>query len=211
MKRKGTDMAKHTIECPKCHEVFQVDEAGYAAIVKQVRDDEFSKELKDREKQFEKDKENALQVAKLEAEKDYQDKLSKKEKEIADLNSKLEAEKLSKDSAVKEKEAQKDLEITELKNRLDSFNKDKQLEINEIINKKDAELVKKENEIIKLQGQKELDEKEFQLQEKTLKDKYPLFEKYLANNEQENIIALFQLPKDEFIAKNLRYKIRGAL
>ena len=37
-------MTKHTIECPKCHEVFQVDEAGYAAIVKQVRDEEFSQE-----------------------------------------------------------------------------------------------------------------------------------------------------------------------
>ena len=29
---------KHTIQCPKCHEVFQVDEAGYAAILKQVRE-----------------------------------------------------------------------------------------------------------------------------------------------------------------------------
>ena len=38
-------MVKHTIECPKCHEVFRVDEAGYAAIVKQIRDKEFSKEL----------------------------------------------------------------------------------------------------------------------------------------------------------------------
>ena len=34
------------IKCPKCGEVFQVDEAGYAAIVKQVRDKEFNKELK---------------------------------------------------------------------------------------------------------------------------------------------------------------------
>ena len=48
-------MVKHTIECPKCHEVFQVDEAGYAAIVKQIRDKEFSKELKERETQFEKE------------------------------------------------------------------------------------------------------------------------------------------------------------
>jgi len=136
-------MAKHTIECPKCHEVFQVDEAGYAAIVKQIRDKEFSKELKDRETQFEKDKENALQVAKLESEKDFNDKLSEKDKEIA-----------------------------ELKNKLDSFNKDKQIEINELISKKDAELVKKDNEILKLQGQKDLDEKEFLIKEQTLKDKY---------------------------------------
>ena len=36
---------KHTIQCPKCHEVFQVDEAGYAAILKQVRDKELYKQI----------------------------------------------------------------------------------------------------------------------------------------------------------------------
>ena len=137
-------MKKHTIECPKCHEVFQVDEAGYAAIVKQIRDKEFSKELKDRESQFEKEKEAALQVVKLEAEKIFQDKLTDKEKEIADLKSKLETEKLAKKSAVKETEAEQNKKIAELENKLDSFNKDKQIEINEIISKKDAELNKKE-------------------------------------------------------------------
>ena len=136
-------MTKHTIECPKCHEVFQVDEAGYAAIVKQIRDKEFSKELKDREAQFEKEKDAALQLIKLEAEKIFQDKLTDKEKEI-----------------------------TELKNQIDSFSKDKQIEINEILNKKDAELSKKENEIVQLKGKRELDEKEFLLKEQNLKEKY---------------------------------------
>lgn len=165
-------MVKHTIECPKCHEVFQVDEAGYAAIVKQIRDKEFSKELKERETQFEKEKENALQVVKLEAEKIFQDKLSEKEKEIAELLSRLETEKLSKTSAVKETEVEMNKEIAELKNKLDSFNKDKQIEINELISKKDAELVEKNNEILKLKGQKDLNEKEFQIKEQNLKEKY---------------------------------------
>ena len=165
-------MVKHTIECPKCHEIFQVDEAGYAAIVKQVRDEEFSNELKDRQAQYEKDKENALQVVKLEAEKNFQNKLSEKEKEIADLKAKLESEKLTKNSAIKETEAEKDKQIAELKNKLDSFNKDKQIEINEIINKKDAELVKKNNEISELKGQQKIDEKEYQIKEQHLKDKY---------------------------------------
>lgn len=165
-------MVKHTIECPKCHEVFQVDEAGYAAIVKQIRDKEFSKDLKEKETQFEKEKENALQVMKLEIEKIFNDKLSEKEKEITELIAKLDAEKLSKNSAVKETEAEKDKEIAELKNKLDSFNKDKQIEINELISKKDAELAEKNNEIIQLQGQKDLEEKEFHIKEQNLKDKY---------------------------------------
>ena len=40
------------IKCPKCGEVFQVDESGYAAIVKQIRDREFQKEVYEREQQF---------------------------------------------------------------------------------------------------------------------------------------------------------------
>ena len=48
------------IKCPKCEEIFQVDESGYAAIVKQVRDKEFSKEISVRENQFEAEKENAI-------------------------------------------------------------------------------------------------------------------------------------------------------
>lgn len=40
------------IKCPKCGEVFQVDASGYAAIVKQVRDKEFEKELSERQNTF---------------------------------------------------------------------------------------------------------------------------------------------------------------
>ena len=131
------------IKCPKCGEIFQVDESGYAAIVKQVRDKEFSKEIQSRELQFESDKENAIQLVKFESEKQYNEKLNQKDKEIA-----------------------------ELKNRLSAFDKDKELEINKIVNKMNAELSEKENCITKLNGEKELSEKEFQLKEQSLKDRY---------------------------------------
>ena len=45
------------IKCPKCGEVFKVDEAGYADILKQVRDHEFNKELHEREELLKADKE----------------------------------------------------------------------------------------------------------------------------------------------------------
>ena len=44
------------IKCPKCGEVFQVDESGYAAILKQVRDSEFNKEVLSNKAQFEAEK-----------------------------------------------------------------------------------------------------------------------------------------------------------
>lgn len=160
------------IKCPKCGEVFQVDESGYAAIVKQVRDKEFSKEIESREMQFESEKENAIQLAKLEAEKDFSEKLNKKDAEIAKLKSEIETEQIAKKSAVNETAAEKDRVITELKNKLDSFNKDKELEINKLLTKMNTELAEKENKITKLSGEKDLTEKEFQLKEQSLKEKY---------------------------------------
>lgn len=160
------------IKCPKCGEVFQVDESGYAAIVKQVRDKEFSKEIQSRESQFDAEKESAVQLAKLEAEKNFSEKLNKKEAEIAKLKSEIETEQLAKKSAVNETAAEKDKEIAELKNKLDSFNKDKELEINKLITKMNTELSQKDNCITKLTGEKELTEKNFQLKEQSIKDKY---------------------------------------
>ena len=51
------------IRCPHCGQVFQVDEAGYAAIVSQVRGREFHRELEARQKQFEADKAAAVELA----------------------------------------------------------------------------------------------------------------------------------------------------
>lgn len=133
----------NTIECPKCHEVFQVDEAGYAAIVKQVRDKEFTKDISNLESQYETDKKNAVQLAKLESEKDFNEELNKKDKEIA-----------------------------ELKNILDSFGKDKEIEMSKILSEKNQEILQMTNAISKLNGEKDLREKEFALKEQSLKDQY---------------------------------------
>ena len=69
------------IKCPHCGEVFQVDEAGYAAIVKQVRDREFEKEIAQRESA-------AVQLAVSQAEQ-------KKNRELEDMRLQLESAKQS--------------------------------------------------------------------------------------------------------------------
>ena len=131
------------IKCPKCGEVFQVDESGYAAIVKQVRDKEFTQEIMNKESQFAVEKENAVQLAILEAEKAFNEKLNKKENEIA-----------------------------ELKNKISAFDKDKELEIAKIVNEKNVELSEKTNYIAQLTSEKALTEKECQLKEQSTKDRY---------------------------------------
>ena len=55
------------IKCPKCGEVFRVDESGYAAIIGQVRNAEFHKELHEREAQLAKEKESELSLIKTQA------------------------------------------------------------------------------------------------------------------------------------------------
>ena len=131
------------IKCPKCGEVFKVDESGYADIVKQVRDSEFSKEIELRETHFATEKENAIQLAKLSVEKEFNEKLNKKDTEIADLNNKIAA-----------------------------FDKDKELEINKLIAKMNAELLEKDANITKLKADNLLTEKECQLREQSLKEQY---------------------------------------
>ena len=160
------------IKCPKCGEVFQVDESGYAAIVKQVRDSEFSKELKSRETQFESEKESAIQLAKLEAEKEFNEKLNQKETGISKLKSEIKEEQLTTKSAITETTAEKDKEIIELKNKLSSFDKDKELELTKLRNEMSSELSKKDNHINQLKNEKELTEKECQLREQSLKEQY---------------------------------------
>lgn len=160
------------IKCPKCGEVFQVDESGYAAILKQVRDKEFSKEIATRENQFEIEKESAIILTKFEIEKEFKDKLAKKELEIVELKSKITEEQNYRKSEVKNAEAEKDKEIVELKNKLDTFNKDKELEITKIINDKNSEILKKEADINQLRAESALTEKKFQLSEQAIKSQY---------------------------------------
>lgn len=117
----------HDIKCPKCGEVFKVDESGYASIVKQVRDEEFSKELSERREEFEREKKNAVELA--------QSKTAEKLKdEIAALkikNERLEAEKKlavkeATDGAEKKLLEQKE-KITELKGMIESNEKTAEL------------------------------------------------------------------------------------
>lgn len=165
-------MQKREIKCPKCNEVIQVDESFYATIVKQVRDSEFDKEMQSRSALFEADKENAIKLAKAESEKNFNEQLNKKELEIAELKSKIEAENNSKKIAVSEITIEKDKEILELKAQIKNCEADKELAIKNIIFEKEQELANKEQNIILLSGKIEMNEKEAQIKEQSLKEKY---------------------------------------
>lgn len=135
------------IKCPKCGEVFQVDEQGYAAIVKQVRDVEFTKELQEREKRFDIEKESAVELAKSKTEADFLKKIGDKEAEITRLKAELEAKDQARNMAVSQVELKKEKEIIELKNSLDRKTAEEELSRQALIREHEAQLKQKDEAI----------------------------------------------------------------
>jgi hypothetical protein len=94
------------IICPNCKKAFKVDEAGFADILKQVRDQQFESEIKQRLEVAEKDKNNAVQIAEAKLKNELQLEFSKKEQEIQSLKSStdLELAKIKSQMAIAEAE-----------------------------------------------------------------------------------------------------------
>ncbi|ANO50678.1 DUF2130 domain-containing protein [Woeseia oceani] len=92
----------HDIICPHCHKAFKVDEAGYADILKQVRDSEFDKQLHERLELAEQDKRNAIELARNQVAAELQKTAAAKDAEIQSLQAKLDAGEVQRKLAVTE-------------------------------------------------------------------------------------------------------------
>ena len=92
----------HEIICPHCGKAFKIDEAGYADILKQVRDSDFEKQLHERLELAEQDKRNAVELAQAKASSELQKAASAKDAEIQELKAKLEAGEVERKLAVSE-------------------------------------------------------------------------------------------------------------
>ncbi len=135
------------IICPHCNKAFKIDEAGYADILKQVRDDEFSKELHDRLAMAEKDKESAVKLAEQKTKSELQSDITKAEKQLTELK------------------ADKDAEIAKLQSKLESSETEKRLALSEAVNKLERERDQIANEL-------KSKESEQKLVEASIKEKY---------------------------------------
>jgi hypothetical protein len=109
------------IICPNCHKAFKVDEAGFADIVKQVRDRQFEEELANRLDLAEKEKESAVKLA------------------VSDLRVSLQKELAQKDKLLTEKLAAKELELSEMESEIKNAETKKKLEISEALEKIEKE------------------------------------------------------------------------
>jgi hypothetical protein len=94
------DIGMHDIICPHCGKAFKIDEAGYADIVKQVRDGEFEAQLHERLELAEQDKRNAVELAQARVASDMQKAASAKDAEIQALKASLDAGETARQLAV---------------------------------------------------------------------------------------------------------------
>ncbi|MCL2365143.1 MAG: DUF2130 domain-containing protein [Defluviitaleaceae bacterium] len=88
------------IKCPKCNEKFTIDEAGYASIVKQVRDDEFHAELQKQEALLKSDKANAVKLAEANVKNAMQEALAERDNELVLIKTKLASVNAERDNAI---------------------------------------------------------------------------------------------------------------
>jgi hypothetical protein len=116
----------HEIICPHCNKAFKIDVAGYADIIKQVRDGEFEQQLHERLELAEKEKLNAVKLARSEIGSEMQKAAAAKDAEIQELKSKLETGEVSKKLAVTEALGDVKKERDALANELEQIKRDKQ-------------------------------------------------------------------------------------
>lgn len=101
------------IKCPHCGEVFTIDESNYNSIVKQIRDHEFSEELRSRESEIREHMEAEIRLVRAQSENTMQEKLNAKEKELEEVRSRLKLAESRTESAVREAEVLKDKEAAD--------------------------------------------------------------------------------------------------
>ncbi len=126
------------INCPHCHKAFKIDEAGYANILKQVRDKEFADELNKAATIAQREKADALKLSEANLINRFQEALAKKEREFNDLKAQVEQSNLEKISA-------RDAELAQLKARLTSIETEKELAVQTAVQSIEKEKLQLEN------------------------------------------------------------------
>ena len=160
------------IKCPKCGEVFKVDESGYAAIVKEIRDEEFKKEQK-KQLEFEMQK-IAIQ---------HNNEIHDKDKEIESLKQSLAAMSEKESNAVdlavakaeigyKDNLARMEEELNKLRHKLDREEQRRELSILQAVREKEKIISEKDNQITELSGKLVSKATEYELKEKSMQENH---------------------------------------
>ncbi len=144
----------HEIICPHCSKAFKIDEAGYADILKQVRDGEFEQQLHDRLELAEQEKRNAVALAEAKLANASQQAAAAKDAEIQALKSKLEAGGMAQQLAIAQALASVEKERDALKNGLERSQLEKALAEKSLKDKYETQLKDRDDAIERLRDMK---------------------------------------------------------
>ena len=144
------------IKCPKCGEVFQIDGAGYAAIVKQVHDSEFDAEIKRRENELKKETDSAVELAVMKANESSA-------KRISELENEINTAKQTQNAKINEQVSRKEIEIANKESEIERLKGELKLEKEKAESAVKNAVFDKDSEILKLQNEIEKNKTEFDL------------------------------------------------
>ena len=163
------------LKCPKCGNVFQVDEADYASIVSQVKNAEFEAEIQRRLAEMNKRLTAEQQLATSRTEQSFQAQLSKKDLLLGEKDTEIERLKMQLQNIESKKQselalalAEKDQTIAQLNSTIAQNNDKLQLAVMEERNKAQQSMQKKETELSQLRTALELEKREAQIHESAL-------------------------------------------
>lgn len=173
------------IKCPNCGTVFQVDESQYHEILQQVRNEEFKKELNERQK-------NSNQIIQSKLEKEYESKLNQKTLEIKELQANKELEIKQLQSDFNQKQNDKEQEVISLKEKLEANTQltksETQKEYQEQLNQKDLEISKLNAKLDQILSQNKINEskteQEYKLQLQAKENEIQALKNNISNNEK---------------------------
>lgn len=140
------------IKCPNCGEVIKMDESDFAIIVKQVRDSEFDKEIKKREKEMESRIDSVLEIEKMKQEKINHEEIAKKNIELQEKENLIKA----------------------LRSQIDNNELKQKIAISDAVAEKNQEIANKAIEILELKTQINNKDAERKLKEQSIKESYEL-------------------------------------
>ena len=144
----------HEIICPHCSKAFKIDEAGYADILKQVRDGEFEQQLHERLELAEQEKRNAVALAEAKLANASQQAAAAKDAEIQALRAKLEAGAMAQQLAIVQALSSVEKERDALKNGLERAQLEKALAEKSLKDKYETQLKDRDDAIERLRDMK---------------------------------------------------------
>lgn len=164
------------IVCPHCHNTFEIDNQDYAAILNQVRDKEFEKQVKLNDERKEKEKEAALELLQVKMNNEKALTLKEKDNEIKKLQdtlksieqeseSKITKIKLEEQTSALEEASKLKLKIAQLEQEIKLQDMQKESALNKVSSQKDEEISSLKNTIL-------LNQKEYSLKEANMKQSF---------------------------------------